>query len=155
MLNGINKFRQISNLIFYSCICMDRFGKNSIFRIRSNMAYYITQAMLGQVGLGSTDINKFYRNFSWIKFKVTSQDIQYFCSNKIRIRQSTNETVCEIPLTRGQLCCDHQKLNLLNKTLQGNNTFQLCLFFERNLRFSFYSLLFPLALNLFVRIILF
>ena len=57
--------------------------------------------MLGQVGHGSDDINKFYRNFFWLKFKVTLQDIQYFCSKQIRIRRLTNVVVCEIPLRRG------------------------------------------------------
>ena len=66
--------------------------------------------------------------------------------------QLTNETECKIPLIRGQFHCDHQKLNLLNKTLR---TMKLCisLFFKRKLRFSVLS--FPLALNLFAIIILF
>ena len=57
--------------------------------------------MLGQVDHSSNDINKFYRNFVWLKFKVTLQDMQYLCSTCVRIRQLTNETVCEIPLRRG------------------------------------------------------
>ena len=42
VLNDTDKLCQILKLLLYSCICMDRFHKNSIFRIRSNMAYYIT-----------------------------------------------------------------------------------------------------------------
>ena len=57
--------------------------------------------MLGQVDHSSNDTNKFYRNFVWLKFKVTLQDMQYLCSTWVRIRQLTNETVCEIPLRRG------------------------------------------------------
>ena len=91
------------------------------------MAYYIRPSH------GSNDINKFYRNFFWLKFKVTLQDIQYFCSKYIRIRQLTNVTVCEIPLRRGQLHCNYQKLHLLNKTLQNNNTLHLRLFFKGKL----------------------
>ena len=36
--------------------------------------------MLGQVGEGSNDINKFDQNFFWLKFKVTLKDMQYFWS---------------------------------------------------------------------------
>ena len=32
--------------------------------------------MLGQVGQSSNDINKFHRNFFWLKFKVNLQDMQ-------------------------------------------------------------------------------
>ena len=109
--------------------------------------------MLGQVGHAFNDINKFYRNFFWLKFKVTLQDIQYFCSKQTRIRQLTNATVSEIPLRRGQLHCDHQKLNLINKTFQDNNTLHLFLFLKENYGFH-YSTLFLVALNLFVIIIL-
>ena len=155
MPNCINKFRQILSLLLYSCICLDRFRKNSIFRIRSNMTYYITQAMLGHVCHSSNDINKqikqamppmtenkFYRNFFCLKFKVHLQDIEYFCLKQIRVRQLTNVNVYEIPLRRGQFHCDHQKLNLLTKTLQNNNTLHLCLFFKRKLRFSLLSFIF-------------
>ena len=48
---------------------------------------------VGQGGHGSNDINKFYRNFVWLKLKVTLQDMQYFCSKQIQIRQLTNVTV--------------------------------------------------------------
>ena len=57
--------------------------------------------MLGQVGEGSNDINKFYRNFFWLKFKVSLKVMQYFWSKQIRIRQLVYVTVREIPLRRG------------------------------------------------------
>ena len=57
--------------------------------------------MLGQVDHGSNDINKFHRNFSWLKVKVALQYIQYFCSKQIGIRQLPNVGICEIPLRRG------------------------------------------------------
>ena len=150
----INEFHSVLHydiILLYFCICLDRFSKNSIFRIRSNVTFYITQLMLGQVVYGSNDINKLYRNFFWLKFKVTLQDTQNFCSKQIRIIQLTNVTVREIPPRRGQLYCDHQKFNLLNKTLQGNSTLHLCLFLKQNHGFH-YCLLFLLSLNLFVRI---
>ena len=55
----INKFRQIFNLFLYS---LNRFRKNSIFRIHSN------------------HIKKFFRNFLWLKLKIALQDRQYFRS---------------------------------------------------------------------------
>ena len=133
---------------------LHRLSKDSIFRIRFNMPYCITQVVLGQVDHGSNDMNKFYRNFFLLTFKVTLQDIQYFCSKQIPIRQLTNLIMCEITLRRGQLHCDHQKLNLFNKTVQDNNTLHLRLFLKGSYGFH-YSLFFPVTLNLLVRIILF
>ena len=119
-----------------------------------HIPYYITEAMLGQVDHGSNDINKFYIMFIWLRFKVTLQDIQYICSKEILMCELTNVNMCEIPLRRDQLHCDHQKLNLLNKTLHDNNALHLCLFFKRKLRFSLLPFVSSSFINLFVRIIL-
>ena len=54
--------------------------------------------------------------------------------------------MCEIPSRRGQVHRDHQKFNLLNKTLQDNNTLHLCLFFKRKLRSSLRSFI-PFSFN--------
>ena len=61
------------------------------------MAYYITKVMLGQVGHGSDDINKFYRNFFWLKLKAKRS---IFLTKMIQIGQLTNATLSEIPLRR-------------------------------------------------------
>ena len=56
--------------------------------------------------------------------------------------------MCEIPLRRGHLHCDHQKLHLLHKPFR-TKTLCICTYFLKENYGFHYSLLFPLVLNLF------
>ena len=111
--------------------------------------------MLGQVDHGFNDINKFYRNFILLKFKVTLQDTQYICSKQILMCQLTNVTVSKFHSEEVNCIVTIKSLICSIKPFR---TMKLCIcvyFFKGELRFSLLSFIPSSFVNLFIRIILF
>ena len=55
----------------YFWICLDRFSENSIFQFLEYTPTWPTIIL----GHGSHDVNTFYRNFFWLKCKVTNDQL--------------------------------------------------------------------------------
>ena len=55
----------------YSCICFDRFSNNSIFQFLEYAPTWSTKIL----GHGSNDVNEFYKNFFWLKYMVTNDQL--------------------------------------------------------------------------------
>ena len=76
--DGGDRFSKMANLGVtqllngpYSGICLDRFSKNSIFQVLEYAPTWPTKIL----GHGSNDVNKFYKNFSWLKYMVTNDQL--------------------------------------------------------------------------------